>query len=217
MVMGLKDVIEALVFASQKPLLPKEIVEAIRAAAGDSDEEAVLTLAKTKEPEVAALLEELKNDYFQADRAFQLVEQASGWAVVTRPAYAPWVRQLYPQSKPTRLSGPALETLAIVAYRQPITRADIEAVRGVAVDGVMQSLLDRGLVRIAGRANVPGRPLLYETTQVFMEHFGLRALNELPNSDELRRVRLPTAKPAETGAPANSVDGQAETALGAKE
>ena len=191
--MILKQAIEALVFASQKPLLTKEIVVALRAAVEDSDEEVVRELAKTKEPQVAALLEELKIDYIQANRAFQLVEQASGWTIVTRPAFGVWVRQLYPESKPTRLSGPALETLAIIAYRQPITRADIEAVRGVAVDGVMQSLLDRSLVRIAGRADVPGRPLLYETTQVFMEHFGLRHLNELPNSDELRRVNLPTA------------------------
>jgi len=196
--MLLKEVIEALVFASQKPLLPKEIVAALRAAVDDSDEEAARALAKTKEAEVTALLEELKIEYIQANRAFQLMEQVNGWAVVTRPDYGLWVRQLYPESKPARLSGPALETLAIVAYRQPITRADIEAVRGVAVDGVMQSLLDRSLVRIAGRADVPGRPLLYETTQVFMQHFGLRTLNELPNSDELRRVNLPTAPvPAE--------------------
>ncbi len=195
--MLLKEVIEALIFASQKPLSLKEIVAALKAALDDTDEdEAVRALAKTKEPEVAALLEELKIEYIQSNRAFQLAEQASGWAIVTKPEYGLWVRQLYPESKPTRLSGPALETLAIIAYRQPITRADIEAVRGVAVDGVMQSLLDRSLVRIAGRAEIPGRPLLYETTQVFMEHFGLRTLGELPNSDELRRVSLPAA-PAE--------------------
>jgi len=193
--MLLKEAIEAMVFASQKPLTAKEIVVALRSALEDSDEEAVRALAKTKEAEAAAVLEELKIDYIQANRAFQLVEQASGWAIVTRPEYGVWVRQLYPESKPSRLSGPALETLAIIAYRQPITRADIEAIRGVAVDGVMQSLLDRSLVRIAGRADVPGRPLLYETSQVFMEHFGLRNLNELPNSDELRRVNLPTAPP----------------------
>ena len=100
-------------------------------------------------------------------RAFQLVEQVNGWALVSDPARARWVRQLYPEAKPTRLTGPQLETLAIIAYRQPVTRADIEAVRGVAVDGVMQVLLDRSLVKIAGRAEVPGRPLLYETTRVF--------------------------------------------------
>ncbi|MDD5350874.1 MAG: SMC-Scp complex subunit ScpB, partial [Chthoniobacteraceae bacterium] len=151
------------------------------------------------EAEVAAFLEQLRFEYEQENRAFQLVEQVDGWTLVTKPDFALWVRQLYPESKPTRLSGPALETLAIIAYRQPVTRADIEAVRGVAVDGVMQSLLERGLVRIAGRAEVPGRPLLYETTQVFMQHFGLRSLEELPNVDELRRVKLPTATPPVTG------------------
>jgi len=196
--MLLKEVIEALVFASQKPLSIKEILAALRAAMDDNDEdEGVRALAKTKEAEVAVQLEELRIDYIRTNRAFQLVEQASGWAIVTKPEFGIWVRQLYPESKPTRLSGPALETLAIIAYRQPITRADIEAVRGVAVDGVMQSLLDRSLVRIAGRAEIPGRPLLYETTQVFMEHFGLRSLVELPNSDELRRVTLPSAPAGE--------------------
>ncbi len=88
------------------------------------------------------------------------------------------MRQLYPESKPARLSGPALETLALIAYRQPATRADIEAVRGVAVDGMVNSLLERGLIRIAGRAEVPGRPLLYETTRFFLEHFGLKTLDD---------------------------------------
>ena len=90
---------------------------------------------------------------------------------------------------------PALETLAIIAYRQPVTRADCEAVRGVAVDGVMQVLLDRGLVKIAGRAEVPGRPLLYSTTEYFLQHFGLKTVDELPNAGELRRVALPTPPP----------------------
>ncbi len=121
---------------------------------------------------------------------------------MTRPDFAPWLRQLFPENRPARLSAPAVETLAIIAYRQPVTRADIEAVRGVAVDGVMQTLLDRGLVRIAGRAEVPGRPLLYETTQFFMEHFGLKTLDELPNAHELRKVELPTATPPEEPATA---------------
>ena len=93
-----------------------------------------------------------------------------------------------------------METLAIIAYRQPITRADIEVIRGVAVDGVLQTLLDRGLVKISGRAEVPGRPLLYETTQNFMDHFGLRNLDELPNVMELRKVRLPVAGSTATAA-----------------
>ncbi|MGC2579022.1 MAG: SMC-Scp complex subunit ScpB, partial [Terrimicrobiaceae bacterium] len=119
-----------------------------------------------------------------------------------------------PEYRSARLSAPGLETLAIIAYRQPITRADIEAVRGVAVDGVLQTLLDRGLVKIAGRAEIPGRPLLYETTRHFMEHFGLRNLDELPNSEELRRMRLPVGN-AQTGpspAEANPPDDVSEAA-----
>jgi hypothetical protein len=126
-----------------------------------------------------------------------LIEQVNGWALVSRAEYAPWVRKLFPEAKPTRLSGPALETLAIIAYRQPVTRSDIEAVRGVAVDGVMGVLLDRSLVRISGRADVPGRPLLYSTTGYFLEHFGLKSTGELPNADELMRLELPKAKIAE--------------------
>ena len=106
--------------------------------------------------------------------------------------------------KPARLSAPALETLAIIAYRQPITRADVEAVRGVNIDGVLQTLMERGLVKIAGRAEIPGRPLLYETTQFFLDHFGLRSLDELPNVEELRRRDLPVSRPAGPTATADS-------------
>ncbi|TMP93619.1 MAG: SMC-Scp complex subunit ScpB, partial [Verrucomicrobia bacterium] len=101
---------------------------------------------------------------------------------------------------PARLSPPALETLAIIAYRQPITRADVEAVRGVTVEGVLQNLMERGLVKISGRAELPGRPLLYETTQFFLEHFGLRNLDELPNAEELRTRYLPVAPRPTPGA-----------------
>src|SRR5215213_5326579 len=189
----LKQVIEALVFASPKPLLTKEVVAALRAAGDDTDNATARDFGAAREPEVAAALAELQGDYGASGRAFQLVEQVNGWTLVSDPAAAIWVRQLYPEAKPTRLSGPALETLAIIAYRQPVTRADIEAVRGVAVDGVMQVLLDRGLVRIAGRAEVPGRPLLYSTTEFFLQHFGLKSTDELPNAAELKRLALPTA------------------------
>lgn len=196
--MSLKQVIEALLFASQKPLLPKEIVAALRGATDFSDEPEVIELAKTKEAEAAIAMNELKTDYLHANHSFQLVEQVNGWQLTTQSAYAVWVRQLYPEGKPSRLSPPALETLAIIAYRQPIMKADIEAVRGVAVDGMIQKLLEAGLIKIAGRAEVPGRPLLYESTQFFLEHFGLKTLDELPNSTELRHIKLPTAPaPAE--------------------
>jgi segregation and condensation protein B len=96
--------------------------------------------------------------------------------------------------RPEKLSAPALETLALVAYRQPITKADIEAVRGVSVDGQIHKLIDRNLIRVGGRADLPGRPMLYETTDEFMEHFGVKDIDDLPNSEELRTVELPTAE-----------------------
>jgi segregation and condensation protein B len=190
--MTLLQVIEALLFSAQKPLSTRELVSAIKSA-GDADELIPNDFARTNEAEVAAALEQLKIEYIEQGRAFQLVEKAEGWQLVSDPAYATWVRQLFPLAKPARLTAPSLETLAIVAYRQPITRADIEIVRGVAVDGVLQSLMERGLVKISGRAEVPGRPLLYETTQFFLEHFGLRDLDELPNAEELRKRYLPSA------------------------
>ena len=198
--MNLMQVIEALLFAAQKPLTTRELVSAIKGA-GDADELIPNEFAHSKEAEVAAALEQLKIDYIEQGRAFQLAEKAEGWQLVSDPAYAPWVRQLFPAAKPARLTAPSLETLAIIAYRQPITRADVEAVRGVAVDGVLQSLMERGLVKIAGRAEVPGRPLLYETTQFFLEHFGLRNLDELPNAEELRTRYLPSAPRPEAPAP----------------
>lgn len=198
--MTLSQVIEALLFSAQKPLSARELVSAVKAA-GDADELMPNEFSRATEAQVASALEQLKIEYIEQKRAFQLVEKAEGWQLVSDPTFAPWVRQLFPAAKPSRLTPPSLETLAIVAYRQPITRADVEAVRGVAVDGVLQSLMERGLVKIAGRAEVPGRPLLYETTQFFLEHFGLRDLDELPNADELRSRYLPSAKPAALAEP----------------
>ncbi|MEP6698792.1 MAG: SMC-Scp complex subunit ScpB [Verrucomicrobiota bacterium] len=197
--MNLSQVVEALLFSAQEPLSARALLSAIKGAGG-ADDLLPNEFARTAEAEVAAALEQLKIDYVQQGRAFQLTEKAEGWQLVSDPAYAEWVRQLFPAAKPARLTPPSLETLAIIAYRQPITRADVEAVRGVAVDGVLQSLMERGLVKIAGRAEVPGRPLLYETTQFFLEHFGLRDLDELPNAEELRTRDLPSAPRKETAA-----------------
>jgi len=209
--MSVSQVIEALLFAAQKPLTARELVSAIKGA-GAEDELMPNEFAKTTEAQAATALEQLKIEYVQQGRAFQLAEKAEGWQLVSDPAYAPWVRQLFPATKPARLTPPSLETLAIIAYRQPITRADIEAVRGVAVDGVLQNLMERGLVKISGRAEVPGRPLLYETTQFFLEHFGLRDLNELPNAEELRTRYLPTAPRKEAAAPMESTPAEAAPA-----
>ena len=194
--MTLKQIVEALVFASPKPLSTKEIVAALKSAGNPekTDDATALEYARAKEGDVLPVLAEIQAELESTGRAFQLVEQVNGWSFVTIPSAVQWVRQLYPEAKPTRLTGPQLETLAIIAYRQPVTRADIEAVRGVAVDSVVQLLMERSLIKIAGRADVPGRPLLYETTEYFLQHFGLKAVNELPNVDELRRVELPKAQ-----------------------
>jgi segregation and condensation protein B len=190
----LHRIVEALLFASQKPVSFKELASIFKGAADAAKETPwVACFAKLKQEEIAEAIGQLQAEYLETGRAFEVRESAAGWQLVTRADFAPWLRQLFPENRSARLSAPALETLAIIAYRQPITRADLEAVRGVAVDGVMQTLLDRGLVRIAGRAEVPGRPLLYDTTQYFMEHFGLKDLDELPNASELRRIPLPTA------------------------
>jgi segregation and condensation protein B len=195
--MNLSQVIEALLFRAPKPLATRELLAAVKSAGG-ADELMPNEFAHAKEAEIAAALEKLKIEYIEQGRAFQLIEKAEGWQLVSDPAYAPWVRQLFPAAKPARLTPPGLETLAIIAYRQPITRADVEAVRGVAIDGVLQTLMERGLVKIAGRAEVPGRPLLYETTQFFLEHFGLRNLDELPNAEELRKRYLPVSPRSQT-------------------
>jgi segregation and condensation protein B len=204
--MTLSRVIEALLFSAQKPLSIREIITAIKSGEGDPAGAGPNEFSRVREAEVAAALEQLKINYIGQERAFQLVEKAEGWQLATDPKYAQWVRQLFPALKPARLSAPALETLAIIAYRQPITRADVEAVRGVNIDGVLQTLMERGLVKIAGRAEIPGRPLLYETTQFFLDHFGLRNLEELPNVEELRKRNLPVAHPiaGDAGSPGSA-------------
>ena len=189
----LKAVLEALLFASQKQLSLREIAATLKSATEYFEEGPETALAKVRESEIIESLHALQNEYSDLGRAFQLVEQVSGWVLVSRIEYQVWIRPLFPEMRSTRLSAPALETLAIIAYRQPITKADVEAIRGVTVDGVMQKLLDAGLVKITGRAEIPGRPLLYVTSQHFMEHFGLKSLDELPNASELREVALPKA------------------------
>ena len=190
--MNLARIIEALLFSAQKPLSTKTITDVLRQA-GAEDEFSPNQFANVRQAEVAAAIEQLKVEYIQHEHGFQLVEKADGWQLASDPKYAQWVRGLFPAPKPARLSSPALETLAIIAYRQPITRADVEAVRGVTIDGVLQTLMERGLVKISGRAEIPGRPLLYETTEFFLDHFGLRNLDELPNVEELRTRHLPVS------------------------
>jgi segregation and condensation protein B len=192
--MELKAIIEAVLFNSQKPLSPKELRDVFSQTADNSEDPLAKSLKKVRDGELVALLEELAKEHEAAARTFRLVCVAGAWQFVTQQEFAPWLKTLVGEkSRPGRLSQPALETLAIIAYRQPITRVEIEQIRGVAVDGVMQTLLERGIVEQTGRAEVVGRPALYGTTPAFLEYFGLRGLDDLPAADELRKI--PVKKP----------------------
>ena len=187
--MNLNKIVEALLFASREPVDSKKIAKIIRKVS--KREEADQELCSVKYTEIDEVIEKLNKGYDRKKSPYLIQERSTGWRIYTRIDYASYIRELFPDQKPTRLSAPALETLAIVAYRQPITKAAIEAVRGVNVDGVLQSLIERGLVSIAGRSDLPGKPLLYETSRNFLEHFGIKDVEDLPNSAELRSVDLP--------------------------
>ena len=190
--MELKDILESILFSSQKPLSTKELSDILKQAA--EGEAARAEYAKAKAAKLTAALEELAGEVESLGRSYRLVCVAGAWQFVTQTDFAPWVRALVGvKNRPTRLSKPALETLAIIAYRQPITRAQMEEIRGVSVDGVIGTLAERELVEVVGRADGPGRPQTYGTTQMFLEYFGLRGLEELPDAEELRQV--PVTKP----------------------
>jgi segregation and condensation protein B len=190
--MELKFILEAILFSAQKALNPKELHDLLAVAAEHGEE--ARAFKKTREKEIVAALEQLQAEHQAGGRSYRLACVAGGWQFVSQPEFAPWIIALVgSKARPSRLSQPALETLAIIAYRQPLTRAEIEQVRGVAVDGVMQTLLERGLVEQTGRAEVVGRPMTYGTTSLFLEYFGLRSLEDLPAADELRRI--PVSRP----------------------
>jgi len=193
--MELKFILESLLFSAQKPLTVKELREVLATATEAEDADAaVKLLAKTREADLTVALEQLAQEHETAARSYRLTCVAGAWQFVTQPEFAPWLRALVGiKARPPRLTQAALETLAIIAYRQPLTRAEIEQIRGVNVDGVMQTLVERGLVENVGRAEVVGRPQTYGTTPMFLEYFGLAGLEDLPAADELRRI--PVEKP----------------------
>src|SRR3984957_1129218 len=193
--MEIKFILESLLFSAQKPLSVKELRDVLASAAEHEDADATAkSLAKTRENELTAALEQLAREHESAARSYRLACVAGSWQFVTQPEFSQWLRALVGvKLRPSRLSQPALETLAIIAYRQPITRAEVEQIRGVNVDGTMQTIMERGLVESVGRAEVVGRPNTYGTTALFLEYFGLRGLEDLPAADELRRI--PGEKP----------------------
>ena len=186
------QIVEAVLFASEAPLNAEEIARADEALDEDLIEEAV---------------EELNAAYSESERAFEIRELGGGYQLLTRADFAPYLERFDTIPRPSRLSGPALETLAIIAYRQPIGRIEMEYIRGVGSSGVIHTLQDRGLIDVVARGEGLGRPLLYGTTQRFLEHFGFRSLDDLPRPEELPvilRERTPLedlekAEPAELG------------------
>lgn len=177
--MNVPQIVEAVLFASDAPLNAHEIARADEMLDEDQVEDA---------------LRMLRAEYDDAGRSFELVELAEGYQLLTRPEFAPYLERFDNVPRPSRLSGPAVETLAIIAYRQPIGRLEIEYVRGVSASGVVRTLQDRRLIDVVARGEGLGRPLLYGTTPYFLEHFGFRSLEDLPRPEELPivlRERIP--------------------------
>ena len=162
--------VEALLFASEAPLSAADLARA--------DE-------SLDEERVDAAIAELRAEYDQDERAFQIVEVGGGYQLLTRPEFAPVLERFDTVPGAHRLSGPALETLAIISYRQPVGRAEVEEIRGVGAGGVLKTLQERGLIEVVGRGEGLGRPLLYGTTPFFLQHFGFRSLADLPRPEEL--------------------------------
>jgi len=164
--------VEAVLFLAREALTSRKIAQLCNLSDGTEARTVIRRLAKL---------------YDEAGSAFRVEELAGGYQLFTRPMFGPWLRKLWQNQSLVRLSSPALETLAIVAYRQPVLRAEIEAVRGVQCGELLRQLMERELVRICGRADDLGRPLLYGTTKKFLQVFGLRHLDELPRAEQLRR------------------------------
>lgn len=193
--MELKFILESLLIAAPKPLSPVELRDILtRAADEEGAPEHVRACRKLPPEKIEEALAQLAQEHETAARSYRLVSVAGAWQFVTLPDFAPWLRAFVGvKNRPTKLSQPALETLAVIAYRQPVTRAEIEQIRGVAVDGVITTLKERGLIEEAGRAEVIGRPMQYATATAFLEYFGLASLDGLPAADELRRI--PVVRP----------------------
>lgn len=203
--MKASQIVEAILFSSDAPLNAEEIARADESLNEDNVEEA---------------LRELRTFYDESERSYQVEEVAEGYQILTRPEFATYLERFDTVPRPSRLSGPALETLAIIAYRQPIGRIEIEYVRGVSSSGVIRSLQDRALVDVVGRAEGLGRPLLYGTTRRFLEHFGFSSLNDLPRPEELPvvlRERIPIMEEdeEETGDP-DQLSLEADTQTGSE-
>ncbi|RCK76677.1 MAG: Segregation and condensation protein B [Ignavibacteriae bacterium] len=175
-------IIEALIFASDEPLSLKDIVDILKMS-----EEPHLRI-RMSEDEVLTIIRELNKEYVDTKRAFRIIQTAGGFQFATLPDYAVWLGLMAKEKSKRKLSQSALETLAVIAYKQPVTKPEIEAIRGVNVDYMLNALLERDLITIVGRAATPGRPLLYGTTKTFLKHFGINDLIDLPKPREIDEI-----------------------------
>lgn len=166
-------IVETLIFATDEPLSAAKMREAI---------------PELKSHDIANLVQSLNDDYSATARTFEIQQVAGGYLMFTRPDFAEYLQRFHFKRSQNRLSSKALETLAIVAYKQPVTRTEIEEIRGVSADGVIRTLLSRNLITISGTADVPGNPYLYKTTRQFLEYFGLQDLKDLPRLKELDEI-----------------------------
>ncbi len=189
----LKQIIGAMLFVRKEPLTVAEI-RRVLAATAERRGGITSDFAKANEELVREAMDALGRELAERKTGFHLIEVAGGFRLENDANCGPWLRVMLQKGRGARLSLPALETLAIVAYRQPCVRSEIEAVRGVAVDAILKNLLEMQLVRVVGRSELPGRPWMFGTTQKFMEHFGLKSLDDLPGTDELRRLEAEQAR-----------------------
>lgn len=189
--MELKSIIESLLFSSSRPLSVGDIRQVIQGVGDKSEDLSLKVFQNVKGDNIEQELRLLQDEYEELNRTWRLVCVAQSWQFVCQPEYAPWIRFFTGEkARLPRLTPPALETLAIITYRQPITRSEVEDIRGVSVDGVIGTLLERKLVFQQGKADLPGRPTLYGTTPEFLQYFGLSSLDDLPDASELRRYAI---------------------------
>lgn len=170
----MKGIIESLLFISESPVVLEQIKDVI---------EGIDT------QDIRILINQLQQEYKDRKSGISIVEIAGGYQMLTNPDYAMYIKKFYSSRHKERLSKPALETLAIIAYKQPVTRLDVELIRGVNADGVVTHLLERGLIKISGRKDIPGRPYLYGTTKQFLEYFGLKTLADLPKLEDFSSLQ----------------------------
>ena len=170
----IKGVIESLLFVHEKPITLDQIKKVLTTVSGADIKEAIASLKQSSEEQMSGML---------------IVEIAGGYQMLSNPVYASYLRDFYKTKHKEKLSKPALESMAIISYKQPVTRADIELIRGVNSDGVVAHLLSKELIKVVGRKDVPGRPYLYGVTKQFLEYFGLKSLDDLPSLEEFSALK----------------------------